>query len=65
MQTHAHTIDSSKRTKQGEQKMTYLMNTKTGSVDTEENWAAEGFTPENSDLRQVVKDENGDWVEAE
>lgn len=42
----------------------YLMNPHTGSVDTAENWKAEGFTKENSDLIEVVKDENGDWVEA-
>jgi hypothetical protein len=41
------------------------MNTQTGSVDTLENWAAEGFTTLNSDLRPVEKDENGDWIELE
>jgi len=45
--------------------MIYLMNTQTGSVDTAENWKSEGFTVENSDLRQVEKDENGDWGESE
>lgn len=42
----------------------FLMNPHTGSVDTAENWAAEGCTPENSELIEVVK-VNGDWVEAE
>jgi hypothetical protein len=49
----------------GGNKMIYLMNTQTGSVDTAENWKSEGFTVENSDLRQVEKDENGDWGESE
>lgn len=44
--------------------MTYLMNTKTGSVDTAENWAADGYTAENADLVEV-KDVNGEWVEVE
>lgn len=43
----------------------YLMNPHTGSVDTEENWNDEGYTTENSELIEVVKDENGEWVEAE
>lgn len=57
----------------------YLMNPNTGSVDTEENWKAEMSTWINEDgeldpeaqqeqfdsLGHVVKDKNGDWVEAE
>lgn len=54
----------------------YLMNTATGSVDTEENWLAEMLTWECEEgqptrkelfaaLVEVVKDEAGDWVEAE
>lgn len=42
---------------------TYLMNPATGSVDTAENWSAEGHTVENANLVEVVKDENGDWAE--
>lgn len=45
--------------------MIYLMNPLTGCVDTVENWAAEGFTEENSYLFPVEEDENGDWVESE
>ena len=46
--------------------MTYLMNVATGSVDTKENWESEGYTIENTTgLIEVVKDESGDWVEAE
>lgn len=43
---------------------TYLMNQHTGSVDTTDNWAAEGYTTDNSDLIEVVQDANGDWIEA-
>jgi len=52
----------------------YLMNIDTGSVDTEANWLAdmpnweesEDFTRQQQfdSLVEVVKDENGDWVEA-
>ena len=45
-------------------KTTYLMNPHTGTVQTQEDWAADGFTAENADLVEVVKDDNGDWVEA-
>lgn len=55
----------------------YLMNPATGTVDTEENWTAEmsawTFLDEDGDevkseedfdeLVEVVKDENGEWVE--
>lgn len=41
---------------------TYLMNPKTGSVDTKENWESEGFTQNNSDLIEVVKKQN-EWVD--
>ena len=34
-------------------------------VKTEEERAVEGFTKENSIFVEVVKDENGDWVEAQ
>lgn len=51
----------------------FLMNPATGSVDTEENWLAEMTSwdedPEECQrqfdtLIEVVKDKNGDWVEA-
>lgn len=42
---------------------TQLMNSHTGSVDTAENWEAEGYDLENSDLVEVEKDESGDWQE--
>ena len=42
--------------------MKHLMKPQTGSVDTEENWNAEGYEIENG-LIEVQKDENGDWVE--
>ena len=42
----------------------YLMNPYTGTVQTAEIWEADGFTTENADLIEVVKDENGDWVDA-
>lgn len=42
--------------------MTYLMNPHTGGVDTAENWAEYGYTPENSDLVEVIE-VNGEWVE--
>jgi len=38
-----------------------FMNIFTGSVDTEENWLSEIESTEN--LVEVVKDENGDWIE--
>jgi len=41
-----------------------LMNHLTGSVDTADNWAAEGHTQKNADLIEVVKNDSGDWVEA-
>ena len=44
--------------------MTYLMNIHTGTVQTEAEWADEGFTVKNAELVEVVKDENGDWIEA-
>ncbi|RDE60934.1 hypothetical protein DV708_16670 [Aeromonas veronii] len=52
----------------------HLMNTATGSVDTEENWEADilawGYSqPAREELFaslvEVVKDEAGNWVEAE
>ncbi|AUB47402.1 Uncharacterised protein [Klebsiella pneumoniae] len=51
----------------------FLMNPFTGSVDTEENWLAEMPTwdedPEEckrqfDTLVEVVKNEDGDWIEA-
>lgn len=42
-----------------------LMAPATGSVDTEENWKCEGWTSENSDLIEVEKDKDGDWIEVE
>ena len=45
-------------------KTTYLMNPHTGTVQTQEDWAADGFTAENADLIEVTQDDNGDWVEA-
>ena len=44
--------------------MTYLMNPHTGSVDTAENWAIEGYTKENAELIEIVK-VDGEWVEVE
>lgn len=41
----------------------YLMNPNTGSVDTRENWAAEGYD-EKDGLIVVSKDEDGGWVES-
>lgn len=41
--------------------MTYLMNSN-GHVDTAENWAADGYTPENANLVEVI-DVNGEWIE--
>ncbi|MEM0550501.1 MULTISPECIES: hypothetical protein [Aeromonas] len=52
----------------------HLMNTATGSVDTEESWEAEilawGYSQPAreelfSSLVEVVKDEAGNWVKAE
>ena len=58
---------------------TMLMNPVTGSVDTLEGWKADfeaiaeedraalwgGESFEDAGLVEVVKDENGDWVEAD
>ncbi len=44
--------------------MTYLMNINTGTVQTSAEWADDGFNAENADLVEVVKDDNGDWIEA-
>ena len=44
--------------------MTYLMNIHTGTVQTAKEWADDGFTVANAELVEVVKDENGDWIEA-
>lgn len=44
------------------EKEVFLMNPYTGSVDTADNWASEGFTSDNAELIEVVKDANGDWV---
>lgn len=52
---------------------TFLMNPFTGSVDTKDNWLAEMPTWDEDpaecqrqfdSLVEVIKDENGDWVEA-
>ena len=43
---------------------TYLMNPHTGTVQTEQDWADEGFTCENAELIEVMLGENGDWIEA-
>lgn len=42
----------------------YLMNPATGTVQTAEDWAADGYDQSNAELVEVVKDEAGDWVEA-
>lgn len=43
---------------------TFLMNPYTGTIDDADGWAAEGFTPENSDLVEVRWDmETAYWVE--
>ena len=43
------------------------MNPETGSVDTKENWEAEGFKPEECGLIEVIPCEHnfnyGDWTE--
>lgn len=44
--------------------MIYLMNPHSGSVDTAENWSADGYTQENSELIEVIEI-NGEWVEVE
>lgn len=41
-----------------------LMNPKTGSVDSAENWAAEGYDEKNAELIEVCKDKE-DWIEKE
>jgi hypothetical protein len=42
--------------------MKNLMNPYTGSVDTEENWAAEGYTINNAELVEVEwSEEVQDW----
>lgn len=43
---------------------TFLMNPHTGTVQTADDWADDGYTPDNADLVEVEQDENGDWVEA-
>lgn len=43
---------------------TYLMNPHTGTVQTAQDWADEGFTTDSDDLIEVVKDDCGDWIEA-
>lgn len=43
---------------------TYLMNPHTGTVQTAQEWADDGYTRENAELIEVTLDENGDWVEA-
>lgn len=40
----------------------FWMNPHTGSVDTMESWADEGYTPENSELIEVFYD-GGAWVD--
>jgi hypothetical protein len=42
----------------------YLMNPHTGTVQTADEWAADGYTTANADLIEVTKDEKGDWIEA-
>ncbi|MFL6141719.1 MAG: hypothetical protein ACJ72N_07590 [Labedaea sp.] len=42
----------------------YLMNANNGAVQTAAQWAADGFTTENADLIEVVRNSGGDWVEA-
>jgi len=44
---------------------TYLMNPKTGSVDSEENWFSEGYGQEHDALVPVVRNSNGEWIEEE
>ena len=45
--------------------MTYLMNPYTGSVQTAEEWAEEGYTQDNAELIEVEIDWADDWVEVE
>jgi hypothetical protein len=40
------------------------MNPHTGSVQTAEAWANEGFTPANAELIEVAQNESGEWVAA-
>lgn len=42
----------------------YLMNPYTGTVQTAEDWAADGYDQSNAKLIEVVRNEAGDWVEA-
>lgn len=67
--------DEAKQELESDGEPKFLMNPFTGSVDTEENWLADmqewetmdGKTPQEQfdSLIEVVKDTNGDWVEAE
>jgi hypothetical protein len=41
-----------------------LMNPHSGTVQTAEDWTANGFTPANAELTEVVSDGAGGWVEA-
>ena len=43
---------------------TYLMNPKTGSVDSEENWLDEGYDSKDG-LTSVIRRSTGEWVEAD
>ena len=41
------------------------MNPETGTVDTLENWEADGYTKESAILIEVIPDPvTGDWIEA-
>ena len=39
------------------------MNPHTGSVQSAQDWADDGFTTDNAELIEVVKAAAGDWVE--
>lgn len=42
---------------------THYMNPHTGTVQTLEDWAADGYSLANAELLPVVQDSAGDWVE--
>lgn len=54
-----HYIDN-----EGETKMSYYMNITTGTVQSAEDWIADGFDPATTQGLEEVVRENGEWVEA-
>jgi hypothetical protein len=45
--------------------VTYLMNIRTGAVQTAQDWTDEGFTADNADLHEVIDDGDGWWVDVD